>query len=47
MKKFVKKAKQVVVIACALTLLASPVFVGRNPGVSTYRMNDIWLIGGL
>ncbi|UJF15770.1 hypothetical protein LZ578_00790 [Jeotgalibaca sp. MA1X17-3] len=47
MKKVIRKAKQLVVVVCALTLLASPVFIGQNFGPTAYRMSDVWLIGGL
>lgn len=47
MKKLIKKTKQLVVIVCALTFLASPVFIGKTDGPTTYRMSDVWLIGGL
>lgn len=47
MKKMFRKTKQLVVVVCTLTLLASPAFIGKNVGPVTYRMNDVWLIGGL
>lgn len=47
MKKVIKTAKKIVVVACALTFLVSPALTSKKPGVSTYRMNDVWFIGGL